>query len=65
MTKAQREAVQEVIAQVVGYEVYMTEGMTEAQCEQVCEACPFAGMCGKAEMYYGCEVWEEAMGEDL
>lgn len=65
MTRAQREAVEKVIAQVVGEEAYMAEGLTEAQCEQVCEACPFAEMCGKEELYYGCGVWEDAMGEDL
>lgn len=51
----------------------MYEGMTIEEMERViwdmerdsCEGCPFAEVCGKLELFYGCGVWEEAMGEDL
>ena len=30
-----------------------------------CEHCPFADVCEALELFWGCEVWEEGMGEDL
>ena len=30
-----------------------------------CEGCPFADQCEALELYWGCPVWEEGMGEDL
>ena len=30
-----------------------------------CEDCPFATVCGKYELFWGCGIWEESMGEDL
>lgn len=30
-----------------------------------CNSCPFAGECEKHELWWGCPVWEDEMGEDL
>lgn len=30
-----------------------------------CKDCPFKKECGEHELFYGCIVWEDAMGEDL
>ena len=30
-----------------------------------CEGCPHANECGKKELFWGCQVWEDSMGEDL
>lgn len=30
-----------------------------------CDGCPFADVCGAFELFYGCDVWESEMGEDL
>ena len=30
-----------------------------------CKECPFKEVCGKYELFWGCGVWEDAMGEDL
>ena len=30
-----------------------------------CEHCPYAEQCEARELYWGCGVWEEQMGEDL
>ena len=30
-----------------------------------CEKCPFAEQCRREELFYGCGVWEDQMGEDL
>lgn len=30
-----------------------------------CEDCSLCAVCGKHELYWGCTVWEETMGEDL
>ena len=48
-------------------EVFGEDGdeLTVEECESVCEVCPFADRCGKEELYWGCGVWETAMGEDL
>lgn len=46
-------------------EMFGEDGLTAEGCESVCEVCPFADRCGKEELYWGCGVWETAMGEDL
>lgn len=33
--------------------------------EMSCEACPFRAVCDEYELYWGCSVWEDSMGEDL
>jgi len=30
-----------------------------------CANCPYHKACEKNELYYGCSVWENEMGEDL
>lgn len=30
-----------------------------------CAHCPYAEQCKARELYWGCGVWEEQMGEDL
>ena len=46
-------------------EMFGGYGLTTDECECVCDACPFAERCGEEELYFGCGVWEEMMGEDL
>lgn len=65
MTKAQREQVEQVIAQVIGQTEWWGEALTEAQCDACCEHCPLAQQCEEQELYWGCAVWEESMGDDL
>ena len=36
----------------------------DLECED-CEYCPFAAVCGEHELFWGCGVWEDSMGEDL
>jgi hypothetical protein len=36
----------------------------DLECES-CEECPFKSVCGEHELFWGCGVWETAMGEDL
>ena len=36
----------------------------DLECEK-CEDCPVVHLCGKYELFWGCSVWEDAMGEDL
>ena len=36
----------------------ITEGHT-------CEGCPLAAECELHELWWGCDVWESGMGEDL
>ena len=36
----------------------------DLECEG-CESCPFAAVCGEHELWWGCSVWEDSMGEDL
>lgn len=36
----------------------------DLECEG-CADCPFAKVCGEHELFWGCVVWEESMGEDL
>lgn len=38
--------------------VYALEGHT-------CEGCPVADHCEALELFWGCGVWEEGMGDDL
>lgn len=30
-----------------------------------CADCPLAGLCADRELFWGCGVWEDQMGEDL
>lgn len=34
-------------------------------CEKACNHCPYKAKCEAEEMWWGCPVWEEQMGEDL
>lgn len=51
----------------------MYEGMSVEEMEKMvfdleckdCKDCPFSAVCGKLELFWGCGVWEESMGEDL
>lgn len=36
-----------------------------AKCGGTCETCPFEQLCEEVELWWGCYVWEEEMGEDL
>lgn len=33
--------------------------------DMTCENCPLKEECGLYELYYGCIVWADEMGEDL
>ena len=33
--------------------------------ETACASCPFADRCQREELFWGCGVWEDQMGEDL
>lgn len=44
--------------------VKVMEMVANLDCEN-CEGCPFAKMCAQHELFWGCPVWEDAMGEDL
>lgn len=46
------------------YEV-VEELLEEYGCEHACEHCPYAEECSAQELYWGCVVWEEQMGDDL
>ena len=46
-------------------EMFGEDGLTVDDIEKVCAVCPFADRCEKEELYWGCGVWETAMGEDL
>ncbi len=37
----------------------------DMDCEACCERCPYAEQCGQYELFWGCGVWEDSMGEDL
>lgn len=37
----------------------------EHGCLRSCEECPFKDSCQSEELFWGCDVWEEEMGEDL
>lgn len=32
---------------------------------ETCSHCPLEDVCGECELYWGCGVWEESMGDDL
>lgn len=32
---------------------------------ETCYHCPLEDVCGECELYWGCGVWEESMGDDL
>ena len=50
--------------QMFEYEV-VEELLEEYGCEHACEHCPYAEQCSAQELYWGCVVWEEQMGDDL
>lgn len=33
--------------------------------DDCCELCPYYRLCCHEELYFGCGVWEDSMGEDL
>lgn len=37
----------------------------EYGCPRSCEECPFKDSCKSEELFWGCGVWEDGMGEDL
>ena len=43
------------------------DNATESEIENMtwCDRCPYRNECIKNELFYGCGVWEEYMGEDL
>lgn len=43
----------------------LTEDLMVQYGEDGCEHCPYAEQCGAEELFWGCGVWEEQMGEDL
>lgn len=45
------------------YEILETEGYDEDR--DYCEGCPYRDRCGSEEIFWGCGVWEDSMGEDL
>ena len=42
----------------------MMEMVYALECH-ACEDCPLADMCEAHELFWGCGVWEDSMGEDL
>lgn len=34
-------------------------------CSMACAQCPYADRCHADELFYGCGVWEDSMGDDL
>ena len=32
---------------------------------ETCSHCPLENVCGECELYWGCGVWEESLGDDL
>lgn len=36
-----------------------------AKCGGTCESCPFEQLCEDVQLWWGCYVWEEEMGDDL
>ena len=71
--KPQQEYNIDKLKETKGDRTMMYEGMSveemelavfDLECES-CEGCPFAAVCGEHELFWGCSVWEESMGEDL
>ena len=44
--------------------VVVGDEVVEMSCSG-CADCPFHEQCGEEELWWGCSVWEESMGEDL
>ena len=44
--------------------VVIGDEVVEMSCSG-CADCPFHVQCEKEELWWGCSVWEESMGEDL
>lgn len=63
MEKEYREIINEVERKF--YEVLETMTIDEIEEMAFCEYCPLKNVCGKEELYFGCGVWEESMGDDL
>jgi hypothetical protein len=40
-------------------------GLYHGDLDTACEHCPYCDRCAHEELYWGCDVWEESMGEDL
>lgn len=53
LTKEMHKAINELY-EAVGYD-----------CDACCEQCPYAEACEANELFWGCGVWEDSMGEDL
>lgn len=45
------------------YERIDAEGIDETV--DYCEGCPYRDRCHSEEIFWGCGVWEDYMGEDL
>ena len=45
--------------------VWNTEENIETACATACTHCPYRERCHSEELYFGCAVWEETMGEEL
>ena len=45
------------------YERIEAEGIDEEIASS--EGCPYRDRCGSEELFWGCGVWEDTMGEDL
>ena len=46
-------------------ELLVVDGQVVEMVCSGCEDCPFAERCEHEELWWGCSVWEEEMGEDL
>lgn len=42
----------------------LMEKIYALECDS-CEECPLANLCEDYELFWGCGVWEDSMGEDL
>jgi hypothetical protein len=61
----------EGVSKMMAYEEFMemyyeridAEGIDESV--DYCEGCPYRDRCHSEEIFWGCGVWEDSMGEDL
>ena len=63
-TKEMRNTIDNLMNNACGGNWWETE-MTDEMLDNCCANCPFANRCHKENLFYGCSVWEEGMGEDL
>ena len=42
----------------------LMERVYALECDS-CEECPLVNLCEDYELFWGCGVWEDSMGEDL